>query len=773
MINNNLEKALKIAFQEAKERNHSFFTLEHLLYSLLKTEEGLNIIYHTGGDINQLLEDINKYLDSIEKSEEVEPEPVQTVAFQRLLERVIVHSRFSEKKEIEIGDIMVSIFDEEDSYARYFLEKQGITRLDVLNYISHGVSKISDDPFLEEPDWDEKELAEEEEEFIPHDENETNIFGDKDKRKDKVFKKLLERFTINMTEEAQDGKYDILIGRENELQRTIEVLCRRNKNNPIHVGEPGVGKTALTQGLAQRIVEDNIPEKLRGYSIYSIDMGSILAGTKFRGDFEERLKGLIQALLQKEKVIIFIDEIHTIVGAGAVQGGSLDASNILKPMLASGEIRCIGSTTFEDYKHYFEKDKALSRRFQKIEINEPSTLETVKILKGLKDRYEDFHKVRYSEKSIFAASELSAKYLNEKFLPDKAIDIIDEAGASVNIYHPKRNVVSTHDIEKLIARIARIPIQSITQKEKVQLENLDKRIAENIFGQDAAIKKIVRAVKRHRAGLGDSQHLVGAFLFTGPTGVGKTELCRQLAGQLHVELLRFDMSEYMEKHTISRLLGSPPGYVGFDQGAMLTDTIRRNPHAVLLLDEIEKAHPDIFNALLQVMDHATLTDNTGRVADFRNVILIMTSNVGSREMSSTKIGFGESHGLKGNPLQAVKNLFSPEFRNRLDDIVVFGHLDVDTIRKIVNKFIEEMKAQLKEKKISVELAPGAVDYLAEKGYSPEFGARPMARLIQEELKDPIVEQILFGKLQKGGLIKVDVKEKKSEGKKEKKIVLSY
>jgi ATP-dependent Clp protease ATP-binding subunit ClpA len=778
MINQNLEKALKIAYEEAKERNHSFFTLEHLLFSLLKTEEGLDIIYHSGGDINQLLSEVNKYLDSVEKNQKNQ-EPIQTVAFQRLLERVIIHSKFSEKNEIDIGDIFVSIFDEEDCYARYFLEKQGISRLDILNYISHGISKIGDDTSWLESEWNEesnflREEKEEEEAFSKRDAN-TTIFGAKEKPKDEnAINKFLERFTTNMTEEARKGKYDLVIGRELEIQRTIEVLCRRNKNNPIHVGEPGVGKTALTQGLAQLIVNNEVPDKLKDYTIYGIDMGTIIAGTKFRGDFEERLKGIIHALEQKQKVIIFIDEIHTIVGAGAVQGGSLDASNILKPLLQSGELRCIGSTTFEDYKQYFEKDRALSRRFQKIEIKEPSTLDTMKILKGLQDRYEEYHQVKYSDKAIEAVCELSAKFINDKFLPDKAIDVMDESGASVSIYHPKRRIVSRHDIEKLVARIARIPVQTVSQKEKLQLENIEDRLGAKIFGQENAIQKIARAVKRQRAGLGNPERVVGSFLFTGPTGVGKTELTRQLATELGVQLLRFDMSEYMEKHTISRLLGSPPGYVGFDQGALLTDAIRKHPHCVLLLDEIEKAHPDILNALLQVMDHAKLTDNTGRAADFRNVILIMTSNAGSREMSSAKIGFGESQGMKGNPLQAVKNIFSPEFRNRLDDVVVFGHLGPEIIEKIVRKFILELEDQLKDKKISIELDTLALNYLAKHGYNPEFGARPMSRLIQEELKNLLVEEILFGKLQKGGKIVVssgeETDEKKDGAKKEKLII---
>lgn len=768
MISENLEKALNNAYLDAKKRKHSYFTLEHLLFSLLNTQEGKELIYHSGGNVEELLEDVDSYLASLEVQDRQNQEPVQTISFQRLLEKVIIHAKFADKKQIDIGDIFVQLFEEEDSHALYFLEKQGLTRLDVLDFISHGISRAGDV---------DEDFAVEHEEISPAESEEEGSSSSEQQQQDKNFAKILERFTINMTQVAREGKYDVVIGREMELQRTVEVLSRRNKNNPVHVGDPGVGKTAITQGLAQRIVDNEVPDRLKNFEIFALDMGSIIAGTKFRGDFEERLKGIIKALEKKEKVIIFIDEIHTIVGAGSVQGGSLDASNILKPILASGELRCIGSTTYEEYKQYFEKDRALSRRFQKIEISEPDIPDTVKILEGLKKKYEEFHQVQYSKKALQAACELGKKYLSERHLPDLAIDIIDEVGASVSLYSPGKRIITVGDIEKLVSKMAKVPVQSAGHREKERLESLEENIRILIFGQDQAVQKIVSAIKRHRAGLGNNQNPIGSFLFIGPTGVGKTELSRVLAKELSLELIRFDMSEYMEKHTISRLLGSPPGYVGFDQGAMMTDAIRKHPHSVLLLDEIEKAHPDIFNALLQVMDHATLTDNTGKVADFRNVILIMTSNVGSREMSAWNIGFGESGKTLGDPLNAVKKLFTPEFRNRLDDIVVFSQLNKEIIHQIVAKHIDLLEKQLDQKKVKIELEASARDYLAAKGYSLEFGARPMARLIQEEIKNPLVEEILFGSLQKGGRVTIkrllDKKDKKDEKDKIEKLSLSF
>lgn len=739
LINKNLENALNEAFQQALQQNHAYLTLEHLLYAILQTEEGIDILLSVGVDLDELGNDLEEYMAGIEPLGEENDHPVQTMSLQRILQVAIIHVQSSEKKELEIADVLVALFDEEDSYARYFLEKQDVSRLDVLNYVSHGVEKIPDyNPFDDMP---------------PEFDDDPGFHEGSEKRG----QDLLEKYTVNMTVEAFNGKYDELIGREKELQRTIEILCRRRKNNPIHVGDPGVGKTAITQGLAQRIVDGDIPTRLKGYEIYSIDMGSMLAGTKFRGDFEERLKGVFHAIKKLERAIVFIDEIHTIVGAGSASGGSMDASNLLKPFLTGEFIRVIGSTTHEEYRQHFEKDRALTRRFQKIDIAEPNVEDTYKIIDGLKKRYEDYHQVKYSRKAARACVDLSDKYIRERHLPDKAIDIMDEAGASVSIYHPQRRVVSVSDIEKLVARVARIPVQAVSQSEKADLQDIEKNLNKVVYGQQKAISIITRAVKRHRAGLGNDNKPIGSFLFVGPTGVGKTELARQLSSELGVELIRFDMSEYMEKHSISRLLGSPPGYVGFDQGAQLTDSIRKNPHAVLLLDEIEKAHPDIFNALLQVMDHATITDSTGKSADFRNVVLIMTSNAGSRDMSTQRIGFGEEGGRMGDPMREIKNMFTPEFRNRLDHIVFFKHLQKETINKIVKKFIHQLEQQLRSKKLRIELTDSALEYLAQKGYDPAYGARPMARVIQEQVKDPLVEELLFGEFGKKGVVEIDYK----------------
>ncbi|MDH5719818.1 MAG: ATP-dependent Clp protease ATP-binding subunit ClpA [Spirochaetia bacterium] len=743
MISKDTEKVLNDAFQEAQLRNHAFLTLEHLLYSISFDKIGSEILLNTGAIMEEIQEDLNQYLDTLESSQKNQEIPIQTIAFQRILQQAIVHVHSAEKKELDIGDILVALFNEKDSHAKYILEKQGITKIDILNYVSHGVSKYYEDDLLDE---DEMELLPEEE---------TVKDG-----KAKSYDKLLEKFATEMTQQAANGKYDKLIGRDEELKRTIEILCRRQKNNPLHVGDAGVGKTAITRGLAQKIATNEVPKKLQGYLIYALDMGALLAGTKFRGDFEERLKGIFQALSQKEKVIIYIDEIHTVIGAGSVSGGSMDASNLLKPILTEGKIRCIGATTTDEFRQHFEKDRALSRRFQKIDILEPTVTETIDILNGLKSKYESFHGIKYQKNAITSAAKLSDKFLRDRHLPDKAIDLIDEAGANLSIYHPDRKEITLEDIEILISRIARIPIQAVSQNEIDNLQSLEKALSNVVFGQEEAVHKLASAIKRHRAGMGNHDKPVGSFLFAGPTGVGKTELSKRLSENLGIELIRFDMSEYMEKHSVSRFLGSPPGYVGFDQGAMLTEAVRKNPYAVLLLDEIEKAHPDILNTLLQIMDNASVTDTTGKTADFRNIIIIMTSNVGSREMSSSVIGFERKGAAEKNPLNAIKKTFSPEFRNRLDAVVLFQHLKPDTIKKIVKKNIKEVSNQLKDKKIKIKIDAKAVNYLAEKGYEIEFGARPMTRIMQEEIKNPIVDEILFGKLKNGGSVVISAKDKK-------------
>ncbi|MEK6601782.1 MAG: ATP-dependent Clp protease ATP-binding subunit ClpA, partial [Candidatus Binatota bacterium] len=667
-----------------------------------------------------------------------EREPQQTLGFHRVLQRAVLHAQSAEKKEIHGGNLLAAIFREPDSYAAYLLEEQGITRLDVVNYISHGISKISTGE-----DWPvSREEASEEE-------------------GPKAIPNPLEAFTVNLVQKARDGNIDPLIGRGDEVQRTIHVLCRRRKNNPIYVGDPGVGKTAIAEGLALRIHQGQVPDAIKDAVIYALDMGALLAGTKFRGDFEARLKGVLNSLKKQPNSILFIDEIHTVVGAGATSGGSMDASNILKPALASGELKCIGSTTYHDYKSYFERDRALARRFQKIEISEPSVEESYQILQGLKPHYEKHHGVRYTASALRAAVQLSAKHINDRRLPDKAIDVIDEVGAAAKILPPekRKKSIGIKEIENIVAKIAKIPPRSVSASDKEQLQNLEGDLKLTVFGQDAAIETLASTIRLSRSGLGQPEKPIGCFLFSGPTGVGKTEVAKQLARILGVEFIRFDMSEYMEKHTVSRLIGAPPGYVGFDQGGLLTDAVNRNPYAVLLLDEVEKAHPDLFNILLQVMDHAALTDNNGKKADFRNIILIMTTNAGAREISGTPLGFGQrSNAGKGK--EAIEKMFSPEFRNRLDAMIVFNSLSPEIIERVVDKFVMELDIQLNEKKVFLNLSPKARKWLAERGYDPVFGARPMARLIQTEIKRVLADEILFGKLQNGG--KVDIDE--SEGK---------
>jgi len=677
MISKDLSETLGFAVREAKKRRHEFVCIEHLLFAILFDGSGIEIIESSGGNIENIKNDLEQFFD--EKMDRVPSDNEyvlqQTVGFQRVIQRAVNHVRSAEKSEVDVSDILASIFQEKDSHAEYFLSAEGISRFDVLNYISHNISNV---PSRE----DSGEVAKP---------------GKKEKKKNP-----LELFTIDLVKYAAEGKLDPLIGRELEMERTIQILCRRRKNNPIFIGDPGVGKTVMAEGLAIKIHENMIPDLLKDFRIYSLDLGGLLAGTKYRGDFEQRLKGVIAALKKKKDAILFIDEIHTIVGAGATSRGSMDASNILKPALQTGELRCIGSTTFEEYKNFFEKDRALSRRFEKVEIFEPPIKETVQILKGLRSRYEDHHGISYTDRSLKAAAELSAKYINDRYLPDKAIDVIDEAGAFIRLSgSSRRKKINPKDIEKIVAKIARIPTLSVSTPDKTKIENLEDQLKQVVFGQDDAISSLVTSIKRSRAGLGSPERPIGSFLFAGPTGVGKTEVARQVSFILGVHFFRFDMSEYMEKHSVARLIGAPPGYIGFDQGGLLTDGVRKHPYSVLLLDEIEKAHPDMFNILLQVLDHATLTDNNGKRADFRNVIVMMTSNAGTREMSTQSIGFGDNqYDTVDKGKKAVEKFFSPEFRNRLDDIIHFNALNEEIMKKVVDKFMNELKEQLIAKKVS-------------------------------------------------------------------------
>ena len=739
MISKELSATLGFAVREAKKRRHEYVSTEHLLFAILYDSTGVEIIESCGGNVENLNRSLERFFDERMAAIPEDNDYVlqQTIGFQRVIQRAVNHVRSAEKEEVSVSDILASIFMEKDSHAAYFLAREGLSRLDILNYISHGVPK---DPFK-------------------------SSWGGFAKTKDGEKKKAsdpLELFTTDLVARAAEGKLDPLIGRQNELERTMQVLCRRRKNNPVFVGDPGVGKTAMAEGLAQRIQLQTVPDLLSDVRIFSLDMGALLAGTKFRGDFEQRLKGVISALHDIPNAILFIDEIHTIVGAGATSSGTMDASNILKPVLANGEIRCIGSTTYEEYKNHFEKDRALSRRFEKIEISEPPVKEAVKILKGLRDRYESHHNIRYTDSALKAAVDLSSKYINDRYLPDKAIDVIDEAGAFVRLAGAtNRKRINPADIEKIVAKIAKIPTRSVSSSDKVKLETLEERLRGVVFGQDSAIASLVKSIKRSRAGLGIPGKPIGSFLFTGPTGVGKTEVSRQIARIMGVEFMRFDMSEYMEKHAVARLIGAPPGYIGFDQGGLLTDGIRKHPHSVLLLDEIEKAHPDLFNILLQVLDHSTLTDNNGKKADFRNVIVIMTSNAGTREMATKTIGFGDANqdaASKGK--KALERFFSPEFRNRLDAIITFNALTVPIMEMVVDKFIAELNQQLIEKKVTLTITSSLRTWLAKKGHDPQYGARPLARLIQLEIKDQLSDEILFGRLSKGGTVTADLKNDK-------------
>jgi len=740
MFKQDVQIAFTLAVREAQRRRHEYLTTEHLLYALLFEDAVQRILTACGGDIDSLKQVLEKFFDDhiepLPATAEVDDEvPRQTLALQRLLQRTVLHMQASQQDAVGVGDLLAAILQEENSHACYFLRQQGIERVDLLDYISHHHVASSS---AEKPDASPGEAKPDE------------TAKPKQKPTDP-----LEAFTVDLIARAKEGKIDPLIGRQQELERTILILCRRRKNNPLFVGEPGVGKTAMAEGLALRVAEGNVPELLKDAELFTLDMGALLAGTKFRGDFEERLKAVVAALQKREHAILFIDEIHTIVGAGATSGGSLDASNILKPALGSGDLRCIGSTTYEEYRNLFDKDRALSRRFQKIDLHEPSSDETIEILKGLGSHYEKHHQVKYTEEALESAVQLAVKHLPQRHLPDKAIDVIDEAGAQHRLDGNPRRPVDLNDIERVVARMARVPMRTISGSDRHRLRYLERDLKRMVFGQNQAIESLVKSIHRSRAGLGHPDKPVGSLLFTGPTGVGKTEVAKQLAAQMGVKFLRFDMSEYMEKHSVARLIGAPPGYVGFDQGGLLTEEVGKNPWSVLLLDEIEKAHPDLFNILLQVMDHGTLTDNNGKEVDFRNVILIMTSNVGGRDMNATPIGFGSR--TAAAPKNAIEKVFSPEFRNRLDAVINFNPLDETIMLQVVDKFLRELATQLAEQDVIIKVSAAARKDLARRGYDPLFGARPLGRLIQTELSDPLAERILFGELRDGGEVKVGCK----------------
>jgi ATP-dependent Clp protease ATP-binding subunit ClpA len=731
VLSSELEICLNEAFQSAREARHEFMTVEHLLLAIVDTPKVREILRACGADVARLRKDLKDFIDQttprLKDDDDREVQP--TLGFQRVLQRAVFHVQSSGKKEVTAANVLVAIFSEKHSHAAYLLSMQDVARLDVVNYISHGLSKIAED----RPDKDESPPGAEAERGEPDGGT------------------ALEKFTTNLNKQAMEGRIDPLIGRKIEIERTVEILCRRRKNNPLYVGEAGVGKTAIAEGLARMIIEDKVPDVLSDSTVYSLDMGALIAGTKYRGDFEKRLKSVLSELKKNPGSILFIDEIHTVIGAGAASGGVMDASNLIKPALANGELRCIGSTTYTEYRGIFEKDHALARRFQKIDIVEPTVPETVEILRGLRSRFEEHHNVKYADDALASAAELAARHINDRQLPDKAIDVIDEAGARLRLKPEgeRETTVTTQMIEDVVARIARIPPKNVSTSDKDVLKNLERNLKLVIFGQDPAIDSLASAIKMSRSGLGDQRKPVGSFLFAGPTGVGKTEVTRQLALALGVELIRFDMSEYMERHTVSRLIGAPPGYVGFDQGGLLTEAINKHPHSVLLLDEIEKAHPDVFNLLLQVMDHGTLTDNNGRKADFRHVVIVMTTNAGAFEMNRPSIGFTQQdHATDG--MEAIKRMFTPEFRNRLDGIIQFNGLDPRTIQRVVDKLLVEVEAQLESKGVQLHIDDSAREWMAKKGYDPKMGARPMARLIQEAIKRPLAEELLFGRLVGGG-----------------------
>ncbi len=741
MLSKDLEVTLNLAFKGARSKRHEFMTVEHLLLALIDNESAAAVLRACGANLNSLRKELIEFVDSttpLIPEGDVDRETQPTLGFQRVLQRAVFHVQSSGKKEVTGANVLVAIFSEQESQAVYYLKQQSVARIDVVNYITHGISKMAGH-IDHGPDSGSDHSAEE-----GLDTGESTV------------QNPLEAYSTNLNTQASQGRIDPLVGRDEELERVAQILSRRRKNNPLLVGESGVGKTAIAEGLAKKIVDKEVPDILAESVVYSLDLGSLLAGTKYRGDFEKRFKGLLAELKKQPHAILFIDEIHTIIGAGAASGGVMDASNLLKPLLTSGEIRCIGSTTFQEYRGIFEKDRALSRRFQKVDINEPSADDTFHILKGLKSRFEEHHDIRYTDTALRAAADLAERYINERFLPDKAIDVVDEAGAYQRLQpeSKRKKVIGVGDIEAIIAKMARIPPKSVSSSDKEQLQKLDDALKMTVFGQDKAIDALSTAIKMSRAGLKAPDKPIGSFLFAGPTGVGKTELCKQLATALGVELIRFDMSEYMERHTVSRLIGAPPGYVGFDQGGLLTEAVTKHPHCVVLLDEIEKAHPEVFNLLLQVMDHGTLTDNNGRKSDFRNIIVIMTTNAGAEDMSRASIGFTkQDHTSDG--MEAIKKMFTPEFRNRLDAIIQFGNLSIEIVKTVVDKFLVELQAQLDDKRVVLDIDEEVRTWLAKKGYDDKMGARPMARLIQEQLKKPLAEAVLFGDLaQNGGTVHV-------------------
>jgi ATP-dependent Clp protease ATP-binding subunit ClpA len=733
MIAQELEVSLHMAFMEARQKRHEFITVEHLLLALLDNPSASEVLKACAAEVDDLRKLLSEFVTEhtpILTTDDTDTQP--TLGFQRVIQRAILHVQSSGKKEVTGANVLVAIFGEKDSHAVYFLHQKGVTRLDIVNFISHGISKVPQSA----PGKGEGEAETEQEQSAGG---------------------ALENYTLNLNALALAGKIDPLIGRERELERVVQTLCRRRKNNPLLVGEAGVGKTAIAEGLARRIVEGDVPEILAKCQVYALDMGALLAGTKYRGDFEQRLKAVLKQLADNPNSILFIDEIHTLIGAGAASGGTLDASNLLKPALSTGQLKCIGATTYQEFRGIFEKDHALSRRFQKLDVTEPSIEETVSILRGLKTRFEAHHGIKYAASALTSAAELAARYINDRHLPDKAIDVIDEAGAAQRIL-PKskqKKVITKHEIEEIVAKIARVPAQSVNSDDRSQLKNLDRNLKAVVFGQDKAIDALSSAIKMGRSGLGNPQKPTGSFLFSGPTGVGKTEVARQLAYIMGVELIRFDMSEYMERHAVSRLIGAPPGYVGFDQGGLLTEAVTKHPYSVLLLDEIEKAHPDVYNILLQVMDHGTLTDNNGRKADFRNMMIIMTTNAGAAELSKSTMGFTQVT-QAGDEMAEIKRMFTPEFRNRLDAIISFSALDRDIIMRVVDKFLMQLEEQLQEKKVEVTFTPALKDHLAKKGFDPQMGARPMARLIQDTIRTALADELLFGRLANGGKVSVDL-----------------